>query len=117
MEEKPRIVYSTDRGRLCAVCGWPQEDCRCSRSRAAGDETVPAKILAKLRLENRPGGKSVTVVDGLPKNAAFLETLARELKQACGAGGGAGEDSVELQGDQRERLRALLARKGWTVKG
>jgi translation initiation factor 1 len=59
----------------------------------------------------------VTVVHGLPKNAAFLESLAKELKKSCGAGGKAGADSVELQGDQRDRLRDLLARKGWTIKG
>jgi translation initiation factor 1 len=58
----------------------------------------------------------VTVIHGLPKNDAFLESLAKELKKACGAGGKAGVDFVELQGDQRERLRELLVEKGWVVK-
>jgi len=56
-------------------------------------------------------------VDGLPKNVAFLEETARELKRLCGTGGTAGEGRVELQGDQRERLRDLLVKKGWRVKG
>jgi translation initiation factor 1 len=78
---------------------------------------VADKITAKLRLENRASGKSVTVIDGLPRNAAFLESLAKELKKCCGTGGRAGEEWIELQGDHRERLTELLGKKGWTVKG
>lgn len=81
------------------------------------EEAVPEKITANLRLENRASGKSVTVVDGLPNNGPFLEALCKELKKACGTGGRAGEGGIELQGDQRERLREILSRKGWTVKG
>ena len=114
--EKGRLVYSTGRGRVCGKCGWPADDCHCAAA-LAGAEAVPAKIVAKLRLENRASGKSVTVVDGLPDNRTFLEELAKELKKACGTGGHVGETSVELQGDQRERLRDLLAKKGWAVKG
>ena len=33
------------------------------------------------------GGKTVTVVYGLPNNAAFLKELCSELKRACGTGG------------------------------
>lgn len=112
-----RVVYSTEKGRMCANCGWPAQDCHCSRSLQAPDEPLPQKITAKLQIENRAAGKSVTVIDGLPRNSKFLEDLAKELKKACGTGGRAGEESVELQGDQRERLRELLAKKGWTVKG
>ena len=117
--EKGRLVYSTGRGRVCGKCGWPEDDCHCAAALAsvAGAEAVPAKIVAKLRLENRASGKSVTVVDGLPDNRTFLEELAKELKKACGTGGHVGQTSVELQGDQRERLRELLAKKGWAVKG
>src|SRR5262245_59068788 len=115
--EGGRIVYSTGRGRVCPKCGWPIDDCRCAASLAKGAEPVPEKPVAKLRLENRSSGKHVTVVAGLPDNRGFLEALARELKKACGTGGSAGEDVIELQGDQRERLRELLARKGMQVKG
>ena len=115
--DRGRSVFSTDKGRLCPKCGWPAADCRCAASLARRDEPVPEKVVAKLRLENRASGKSVTVVDGLPGNAPFLDALAKELKKACGTGGHAAEASIELQGDQRERLRELLARKRWTVKG
>jgi translation initiation factor 1 len=116
VEMKGRMVYSSEKGRICPICGWPADDCRCSKSLSAG-EPVPAKITAKLRVENAASGKRVTVIDGLPKNKDFLEALAKELKKSCGAGGKAGEGFVELQGDQRDRLRDLLAKKGWMVKG
>jgi len=63
------------------------------------------------------GGKTVTVVYGLPRNAAFLKDLAQELKRVCGTGGSAAEDSVELQGDLRDRVRDHLKKKGYLVKG
>jgi len=57
------------------------------------------------------------VVDSLPRNQDFLKALSQELKKACGTGGSAGDGMVELQGDRRERLRELLAEKGFLVKG
>ncbi|HTD53148.1 MAG TPA: hypothetical protein VK780_09000 [Thermoanaerobaculia bacterium] len=39
------------------------------------------------------------------------------MKKSCGTGGRAGEEWIELQGDHRERLRELLGKKGWKVKG
>lgn len=114
-----RLAYSTDRGRICPKCGFGEKDCRCTSAKGvAAEEPVPAKIVAKLRIEKGGrGGKTVTVVDGLPRNREFLKGLAGELKKACGTGGTVGETSVEIQGDQREALRALLSSRGWTVKG
>ena len=112
-----RVVYTTGAGRMCPDCGWPAKDCKCSRP-GAQNESVPDKIVAKLRLEKSGrGGKTVTVVYDLPKNAAFLEELAGALKRACGTGGTVREGSVELAGDVRERVRPLLARRGWPVTG
>jgi translation initiation factor 1 len=112
-------VYSTATGGVCPRCGWPQRDCKCSA--AAATESVPARpggVVAKLRMEKKGrAGKAVTVVDGLPNNAAFLKDLAQELKRACGTGGAAGDGLVELQGDLRDRVRELLQAKGFKVKG
>jgi len=111
----PRTVYSTESRSTCPRCGWPASDCRCARP---GDEPVPDKIVARLLIE-RSGrrGKTVTVVYGLPRNREFLRALCGELKRACGSGGTVLEDRIEVQGDHRERLRTLLAGKGWIVKG
>lgn len=63
------------------------------------------------------GGKTVTVVYGLPKNVEFLKNLAQELKRACGTGGAVLEDGVELQGDLRDRVRDFLLARSFQVKG
>ena len=71
---------------------------------------MPATLACVLRLEKKGhGGKTVTVVDGLPQNTAFLWSLASELKRACGTGGTVGEGRIEIQGDQRERVEVFLA--------
>lgn len=112
-----RIVYSTGTGGTCPGCGWPQRDCKCSSQRAA-DAPVPDRIVAKLRMEkNGRGGKTVTVVFDLPRNEVFLKDLCAELKRACGTGGAVSEDTVEIQGDLRERVREVLLKKGYVVKG
>jgi translation initiation factor 1 len=110
-----RLVYSTAVGSICAACGWPANDCKCS-SRV--EEKVPSKVVVKLRIETKGrGGKIVTVLDGLPRNSDFLEGLAKELKKALGTGGSVADTTIELQGEWRERLRVLLPSKGFLVKG
>ncbi len=111
-----RIVFSSGVGRVCPGCGWPSANCRCSRKGA--DAPVPDRIVAKLRMEKAGrGGKTVTVVYGLPANAAFLKDLCQDLKRTCGTGGTVVDDTVQLQGDLRERVRAALLAKHFTVKG
>ena len=93
------------------------DDCKCS-SQSKRDAPLPTRIVAKLRTEKTGrGGKIVTVVYDLPQNQAFLKELAGELKRACGAGGAVVENTVEIQGELRDRIRTLLAKKGWLVKG
>lgn len=79
---------------------------------------MPERIAARLRLE-RSGrkGKTVTVIEGLPRNAGFLADLAAELKRACGSGGTAAGSTVEIQGDHRARIRQRLSARGWSVEG
>jgi len=115
---KERLVYASHQGRVCSKCGWPATDCRCASEQPFGDEPVPARVVVKLRIEKAGrGGKTVTVVDGLPRNASFVAELAQELKRACGTGGALRDGAVELQGDIRDRARELLTRKGYVVKG
>ena len=111
-----RIVYSSAVGRVCPKCGWPASECRCSSKKA--DAPVPPRVVAKLRIEKAGrNGKTVSVVYGLPQNAAFVKELCQDLKRACGTGGAVVDGTVQLQGDLRERIRAFLLEKGIAVKG
>jgi translation initiation factor 1 len=116
-KDNSRLVYSTQHDGKCAVCGWPQRSCQCS-TRKSASEPVPARVIAKLRVEKKGrGGKTVTVVYDLPKNEEFLKDLGARLKRACGTGGTIAEGVVELQGDVRDRVRDLLGQLGYVVKG
>ena len=113
--ENARIVYSSAAGKICRGCGQPERGCQCGR---AASEPVPDRPVAKLRMEKAGrGGKTVTVVFGLPNNAAFLKDLTQELKRACGTGGAVTDDTIELQGDLRDRIREFLLKKAFVVKG
>lgn len=79
-------------------------------------------FVVKLRMEKGGrGGKTVTVIDGLPKQEPFLIDLLKTLKQKCGAGGTYkmdGKDGVlELQGEHRERVFNFLKEYDMQVKG
>jgi translation initiation factor 1 len=57
-------------------------------------------------------GKTVTILDGLPKTELFLKELLKHLKTSLGAGGTYIMDKrdgmLELQGDHRTRVCVFL---------
>ena len=70
------MVYSTGIGRVCPGCGWPADNCQCSK---AAEARVPDRVVAKLRMEKKGrGGKTVTVVGAEPRLAARQQS--RELE-------------------------------------
>lgn len=64
------------------------------------------------------GGKTVLVLEGFSPawNAAKLEDLLRELKASFGCGGQLNGRSLEIQGDQADRLQPLLESRGFAIK-
>jgi translation initiation factor 1 len=75
----------------------------------------PARVRVGREVSGR-GGKGVSVISGLPLDAAALEELATRLKKLCGAGGAAREGVIEIQGDHRDRLVAELCKLGYDAK-
>jgi protein-tyrosine phosphatase len=61
-------------------------------------------------------GKGVTTVSDLPLDEQGLLKLAATLKERCGTGGTVKDGVIEIQGDQRNRLAALLEGMGYRVK-
>lgn len=60
-------------------------------------------------VEKRAAGKVVTIIRSL---SGDTEALLAVLKKRCAAGGKAFADSVEIQGDHRAKVEALLREKG-----
>ena len=57
-------------------------------------------------------GKGVTTVSDLPLDDAAIRALAGRLKKRCGVGGSAKDGVIELQGDHRETVMAVLEAEG-----
>lgn len=80
------------------------------------------RFTAVMRIEkNGRGGKTVTVIDRLPREEVFLKEWTKKLKNRCGSGGTyrrEGKDgSIEIQGDKRELIREMFQRAGIQIKG
>jgi translation initiation factor 1 len=107
------LVWSSEMGRVCSGCGKAVASCTCTRrqARPAGDGIVRVRREAKGR-----GGKTVTVVTGVPGDDDILKLLSGELKRRCGTGGTAKDGVIEIQGDHCDLLVAELTRRGFTVK-
>ena len=66
----------------------------------------PQSPRPKIRLEKRTGGKYVTIVAGLHTYGRVkLETIARDLKTTCGAGGTVKNGTIEIQGDHVKSIQ------------
>ncbi|HUP57430.1 MAG TPA: stress response translation initiation inhibitor YciH [Bdellovibrionota bacterium] len=120
MSKDGRLVYSTDPAlnRKCPQCKELESECTC----VAEQDPKAYKFVAILRIEKQGrGGKTVTVIDRLPKNELFLRNLTTLLKKKCGSGGTYlmdGRDGViEIQGDKRELVRAALLKENIQSKG
>jgi protein-tyrosine phosphatase len=82
-------------------------------------EEIPQKIAPVVRLGRETKGrrgKGVTTVSDVPLDEAGLLALATKLKERCGTGGTVKEGRIEIQGDQRDRLAAVLEGMGYRVK-
>ncbi len=71
----------------------------------------PARAVVRMERKGR-GGKEVTVVEQLGLPAKQLDVWLKALKQSLGCGGTVDGDTLVLQGDQRDRLPALLEARG-----
>lgn len=115
-----KLVYSTDPAlqKKCDRCRELVASCSCPRDA----DLSSWKGVARLRLEkNGRGGKTVTVVDELPRNVEFLKDWTTRLKKKCGTGGTHRLTSefgvIEIQGDHRETIRTEFVSAGYRSKG
>ena len=70
-----------------------------------------ARAVVRMERSGR-GGKEATVIEQLDLRPAEREVWLKALKAALGCGGSVEGDTLMLQGDQRERLKKILADRG-----
>jgi len=61
-------------------------------------------------------GKTVTIVSGLQLTPDGLNTLLKQLKNQCGSGGTLKESTIEIQGDQSQKLLEIMTKLGYKAK-
>jgi translation initiation factor 1 len=108
------LVYSTETGRMCPDCRKPLADCACksaAKAKPAGDGNVKVSRESKGR-----GGKTVTLVRGLPLEAMALAVLGKQLRSAVGSGGTVKDGVIEIQGDHCDRVMEELKKQGHNPK-
>ena len=116
-----RLVYSTEGGRIdtCPRCRLPYKQCRCNQSSAGQGSNLPKKsdgIVRVMRNRKHRGGKTVTVITGIPASEEAITTLAQQLKRLCGSGGTVKDGVIEVQGDHCDKVQARLTELGYQVK-
>ncbi len=114
-EEENEVVYSIDATGKNLLNKKGKKD---KKSKTNFPEITPSEFCLKLRIEKKGrGGKAVTVIYELPDNPPYFKKLLKELKNFCGTGGSQKESTLEIQGDQRDKVRDLLTKKGFKIKG
>ena len=119
-EKTGRLVYSSDPelNKKCPKCKEVISECACKPQ----VDPKSYKFIAVLRIEKQGrGGKTVTVIDCLPKNEIFLKDLTTKLKKRCGSGGtylmGGKDGLIEIQGEKKDIIKEVLAKEGIKSKG
>ncbi len=66
------------------------------------------------RLTGGRGGKTVTAVSGFKGiGGSELTQLAKQMQKSCGAGGTVKGGQIEIQGDKRDQVAAILTKAGF----
>ena len=106
------LVYSTDSGRMCPVCRQPVSSCTCH-----APVTPPTDGVVRVSLQTKGrGGKSVTLVKGLPLDPVALAVLGKQLRSASGSGGTVKDGVIEVQGDHVVSIMTFLQNQAYRVR-
>jgi translation initiation factor 1 len=103
-DDRSRLVYSTEQD--------------VPKAKKDNNSTAPApsnRLLVRLDRKGR-GGKSVTLIEGLPMPVKEMEQLLKQLKTRLGAGGAMKDGCLELQGEHCEAVMAILQGMGLKPK-
>lgn len=91
---------------ICQKCGLPKDLCVC--------ETI-AKEQQKIKVytESKKFRKVYTIIEGIDKKQIDMKELTKKLKNKFACGGTTKEGKIELQGDHKSKVMAILVEAGF----
>jgi len=92
---------------ICSSCGLPKELCVC--------ETI-AKEKQTITIKNvkRKFGKVYTEIHGLDSKEINMKDLIKKLKSKLACGGTVKGETLELQGNHKDRVKKILIDMGFS---
>jgi translation initiation factor 1 len=72
--------------------------------------------IIQIRVDRRRYGKAMTIVEGFD-SSVDVKALAKQLKSRLATGGTVKGKIIELQGDQRGRVKMMLIKMGYSQEG
>lgn len=98
-----KLVYSTQTGRI--------------QNKEKSKSVLQTDGVVRIRRETKGRkGKGMTTVTGLDMPEHELKRLCSQLKKMCGTGGALKDGIIEIQGDNRDKIKATLEQLGHNVK-
>jgi len=98
-----RLVYSTQTGRI--------------HNKEQNKPQLKTDGIVRIRRETKGRkGKGMTTVTGIELPEKELKDLCSQLKKMCGTGGALKNGVIEIQGDNRDKIKASLEQLGHNVK-
>lgn len=91
---------------MCNKCGLPLDLCICKQIAKESQKIRIRTLLRKFR-------KKITVLEGLEDNETVRE-LEKTLKKKLACGGTFKNGVIELQGDHKDKAKAVLLSEGFS---
>lgn len=90
---------------ICPKCGLPKQACVCEQI---------AKSSQKIRVttDKKRYGKIVTIISGFD-SGMDIKKSAKMLKNKLACGGTYKDNTIELQGDHRRKVKEILVSQGF----
>lgn len=129
MNKSKKNISSSDPDRVLVYSDDPKDKglldgsmVKAFQEKKNAELVIKNQFTAVFRIEkNGRGGKTVTIIDQLPKHETFLKELTKEFKVKCGVGGsyelGPNGGLIVVQGDKRDQMKKILDAKNIRYKG
>ena len=90
---------------ICPKCGLPEQACVC-------EQIVKSSQRIKVTTDRKRYGKIVTVVTGF-ESGIDVKKIGKALKNELACGGTYKDNMIELQGDNRKKIKEMLVKLGF----